>query len=110
MLARDECQAKAVKAQFRAQKLKDRINLMPPRKSTNSEIITVEKMNGREIETKHVLQMEIQAQIEDFYRYPYAHRECQDSLESIKEFLGEPELPQVTKHENKSLDKPITAG
>ena len=51
--ASDECRANAVKAQFRAQKLKDRLNLRPPSKSMISKIITVHKVNGREIETKH---------------------------------------------------------
>ena len=40
--ARDECRANAIKAQFRAQKLKERLNLRPPTKSTISEIITVQ--------------------------------------------------------------------
>ena len=51
--ARDKCRTAAIKAQFRAQKLKERVNLRPPTKSTISEIITVENIDGREIETRH---------------------------------------------------------
>ena len=75
---------------------KDWLNLRPPSKSTISEIITVHKVNGREIETKHTMQMQVQAHIDDFYRQLYDFRECRDSLEDVKQFLQGMEIPQVT--------------
>ena len=82
--------------------------MRPASKSTISEIITVHKVNGKEIEKKHTTQMQVQAQIEKFYRNLYAHRECHDSPEDVRQFLQDTEIPQVTQHENEKLDQPIT--
>ena len=51
--AKQECRANSVKAQFRMQKLKERLQTRPPSKSTITEIITTEMVEGREVETKH---------------------------------------------------------
>ena len=61
-------------------KLKERLNLRPSTKSKILEIITVEKVNGKELETRHTTQMEVQVQIEHFYNKLYDPRKCKDSL------------------------------
>ena len=38
----------------------------------------------------------------------YNYRECRDSIEDVKQFLQDTEIPQVTQHKNEKLDQPIT--
>ena len=87
--AKEECKANSVMAQFRMQKLKERLQTRPQTKSTITEIITTEVIDGREVETKHRMQWGVQMQIEDFYRDMYSIRYCRDTPEDVQEFLGD---------------------
>ena len=87
-IAKEECKANSVKAQFRMQKLKERLQIRPQTKSTITEIITTEVIEEREVKTKHRTQWGVQTQIEEFYRDLYRKRECKDKLEDVQEFLG----------------------
>ena len=54
------------KAQFRMEKLKERLQMRLPSKSTITKIITTELLDRREVETKHRTQWGVQTQIEEF--------------------------------------------
>ena len=106
-IAKEGCRARNIRAQFRMQKLKERLQTRPPTKSTISEIITTEKVDGKNIETKHRMQCCVQKQIEIFYKDLYGYKSCRDSLEDIEQFLGETKVLQVTEKENSSLKEEI---
>ena len=87
-VAKEECKANSVKSQFRMEKLKERLQIRPPTRSTITEIITTEVIGDREVKTKHRTQWGGQTQIEEFYRDLYRKRECKDTLKDVQYFLG----------------------
>ena len=106
-IAKEDCKAKSVKAQFGMKKLKERLQMRPPTKSTITEIITTESIEDREIETKHRTQWGVQTPIEKFYRNLYRKQDCRDNLKDVQDFLGNTEIPKVTRIENNSLGRKI---
>ena len=98
-----------METQFRATSIKDKLSKPPNRKSKISEIITEhEDENGKTIQTLHKGQLNAQARINDFYRDLYNHMECRDEVDDIKNILGDAQIPQVTKEENKKITAEIT--
>ena len=49
--------------------------------------------------------MQVQAQVENLELYDY--RECRDSIEDVKQFLQDTEIPQLRQHKNEKCDQPI---